>query len=306
MEQEKFRLLEEYKFKTASEAFTKAEDVISKRKDGLLKPLKSKWSKFNKIIGGGLQPATTYVIGGRPGVGKSTFSNRLIFDICDTTVEKIIILYWTWEMPDYQQIIRALSYDLNLSVQDILSSERPLEEEYFQTIKDLKTLYTKYPVYFSNKSVSPQTIKSINQEMYLKLPDTKIINILDHTRLIKSKTKASEEERITALLSTFADCATQFETINIVLSQLNRSIESQERIKKPIPQLSDFFGADAVGQFGNVCVILQRPEMYNIKEYLGEDFVENLLAVHLLKNRDGDVGWIPFEHKLKFNTLKER
>ena len=40
----------------------------------------TKWERLNRNLLGGLQPGKMYVIAGRPGVGKSAFSNQMIFD----------------------------------------------------------------------------------------------------------------------------------------------------------------------------------------------------------------------------------
>ena len=41
----------------------------------------TKWERLNKNFLGGLQPGIMYVIAGRPGVGKSAFSNQLVFNL---------------------------------------------------------------------------------------------------------------------------------------------------------------------------------------------------------------------------------
>ena len=48
----------------------------------------TKWNRLNKNLLGGLQPGKMYVIAGRPGVGKSAFSNQLIFDTLDNNKNK--------------------------------------------------------------------------------------------------------------------------------------------------------------------------------------------------------------------------
>ena len=59
------------------------ERSIQNVRDGMLgkrNVLPTKWERLNKNLMGGLQPGKMYVIAGRPGVGKSAFSNQLIFD----------------------------------------------------------------------------------------------------------------------------------------------------------------------------------------------------------------------------------
>mgnify|MGYP000574605471 CR=1 FL=1 len=43
----------------------------------------TKWKRLNRNLLGGLQPGKMYVIAGRAGVGKSAFSNQLIFDLLE-------------------------------------------------------------------------------------------------------------------------------------------------------------------------------------------------------------------------------
>jgi replicative DNA helicase len=302
-------VLERYNFHTISQAYDKASKVINDKRLGITKPFKTPWKRLNKALGGGLLPGTNYIIGGRPGVGKSAFSNALIFGVtkyADNNEMKYIVLYWTFEMPSYQQIIRQLSYELKMSVQQLHSSDRYLEEEYMHAIEDNKDLFDKKNVYFNSTSTTAETVYTVNRECHLEYPDHQIINILDHSRLISSSTKTTEEERITKLLTVFTECARQYDSINIVLSQLNRNIESNDRIRNPIPYLSDYFGSDAVGQFGNVCIILQRPEMYNIQEYCGVSNPKNMLFAHIVKNRDGDICFVDYDHQLSINTIIER
>src|SRR5688572_17491740 len=92
--------LSQYGFQTVGDVYNNAIDEIQKRRDGLVNPYKTRWSKFNEVLGGGIQKATTYVIGGRPGLGKSAFSNRLLFDLCEgNDVSQTVFLYWNFEMP---------------------------------------------------------------------------------------------------------------------------------------------------------------------------------------------------------------
>ena len=65
----------------------------------------TKWTRLNRNLLGGLQPGKMYVIAGRPGVGKSAFSNQMIFDLLDANSTKnLMVLYWSFEMPGHQQI----------------------------------------------------------------------------------------------------------------------------------------------------------------------------------------------------------
>ncbi len=72
------------------------------------------WDVIDDLMDGGLAPGELGVVMAPAGIGKSAYSNRLIFDICNINdVSKTIILYWNWEMPNYQQVI-SLHYPLQV------------------------------------------------------------------------------------------------------------------------------------------------------------------------------------------------
>lgn len=299
--------LKSYGFTPAAQAFDEAAERIRMRKEGLITPYKLKWPRLTKLLGGGLQPSTVYTIGGRPGVGKSSFANDLLFSVCERNdVDDFVILYWTWEMPAYQQLIRGFSGKLGKTVQTLMSADVSLPESLFKQILESREHWASYPIYFMSYAKTPmyiyQLVKGLKKN---DTEDKQVINVFDHTRLaLRDDNIRSEEEKITQLLKAAHRLSVEEDVINIFLSQLNRNIE-QDRRKQPVPQLADFFGADSVAQFSNVAMILNQPSRYQRDDYLKED-IKNLLAVHVLKNRDGDVAWIPFDHDLANNRMEER
>ncbi len=101
-------------FKSINQAITTSLNHVVQGMQGKRRVFPTKWKRLNKNLLGGLQPGKMYVIAGRPGVGKSAFSNQLIFDLLDNNKDKqIIVLYWSFEMPGYQQILRMLSKELD-------------------------------------------------------------------------------------------------------------------------------------------------------------------------------------------------
>tara|TARA_R100001198_G_C5220597_1_gene202866 strand:- start:630 stop:1580 length:951 start_codon:yes stop_codon:yes gene_type:complete len=268
----------------------------------------TKWARLNKNLLGGLQPGKMYVIAGRPGVGKSAFSNQMIFDLLDHELkEKVVVLYWSFEMPGHQQILRAGSKDVKKQVLDLLSVEKRLSEEDYELYKNEVSKYKKYPIYFNNIPRNIEYIKDANVEITNKNPDARIINIFDHSRLVVGKAE-SELQRLNELSKGCMWMQAKMGVINILLSQLNRNIEQEHRAKAQYqPLLTDLFGGDSIGQDAHVVMMLQRPyDLYGITEsYCNEDPV-GLLAVHVEKNRDGLLGMIPFEADMSTFTINER
>lgn len=268
----------------------------------------TKWDRLNKNLMGGLQPGKMYVIAGRPGVGKSAFSNQLIFDLLDKNVQKeIVVVYWSFEMPGDQQILRAGSKDTKLQTFELLSVEQKLSQDKFKRYVDETQKYKQYPIYFCSIPQDMEMMKRVNNQIFLKQPSKTIVNLIDHSRLVSGR-EDTELQRLNTLSKGCMWMQSKMQSVTILLSQLNRNIEQEHRAKNQYqPLLTDLFGGDSIGQDAHVVMMLQRPyDLYNLTEkYCGEDPV-GLLAVHIEKNRDGLLGMIPFQTDLSTFTINER
>ena len=295
-------------FKSINKAISASLHQVESGIRGEREVYKTKWNRLNKNLLGGLQPGKMYVIAGRPGVGKSAFSNQLIFDLLDTNRhKKLLVLYWSFEMPGYQQILRAGAKGSGKQVSDLLSVERKLDDAAYQKFREEVLKYAHYPVFFNNVPRDMEFIKEANVDITNKKPDYTIVNVFDHSRLILSN-KEQELQKLNEVSKGCMWLQSKMGTINILISQLNRNIEQEHRAKAQYqPLLTDLFGGDSIGQDAHVVMMIQRPyDLYGITDsYCGEDPV-GLLAVHVEKNRDGLLGMIPFEAEMSTFTINER
>lgn len=292
-------------FQTIDEAINEADKYVETARKGDRIVFSTKWKRLDRQLMGGLQPGKMYTIAGRPGSGKSQFSNQLLFNVLDEAQrigkQKLIVFYWSFEMPGYQQLLRIVSGDLNTSVYDLIQVGQ--ESEY----KHILNKFKKYPIYFCN---IPQTLiyfKNKLNQFCLNNKNITVINLIDHTRLFQGGNK-EEMQRISDVSKACMEAQSKYQSITILLSQLNRNIESNERANNQYqPMLSDVFGSDAVGQDSHVVMMINRPfDMYNIMEnYCGEQ-PKGLMAVHIEKNREGELGMIPFQTHYPSFKLTER
>ena len=295
-------------FKSINKAISASLHQVTDGMSGKRQVYPTKWKRLNKNLLGGLQPGKMYVIAGRPGVGKSAFSNQLIFDLLDNNkFKKLLVLYWSFEMPGYQQIMRAGAKGTNKQVSELLSVEQKLENDAYEAFRKEVLKYANYPIYFNNIPRDMEFVKNANVEITNKKPDHTIINVFDHSRLILSD-KEHELQKLNEVSKGCMWLQAKMGTINILLSQLNRNIEQEHRAKAQYqPLLTDLFGGDSIGQDAHVVMMLQRPhDLYGITDlYCDEDPIK-LLAVHVEKNRDGLLGMIPYEAEMSTFTINER
>lgn len=295
-------------FRHISKSVDKSIEEIKLAKLGNRIVFPTGWDRLNKNLLGGLQPGKMYVIAGRPGVGKSAFSNQLVFDLLDRNKDKkMILLYWSFEMPDYQQIMRAAANDVKLQFSDLYSIDSPLSDQKVTDYEKAVDKYRRYPIFFCSIPQNMVKIKEVNNRVNIKFPNHTIINLFDHSRLILGS-EDTELQKLNQISKTCMWLQARLGVINILLSQLNRNIEQEYRAKQQYqPQLTDLFGGDSIGQDAHVVMMLQRPfDLYGITDpYCGED-PEGLLACHIEKNRDGQLGMIPYEADLSTFNLTER
>ena len=220
---------------------------------------------------------------------------------------KVVVFYWSFEMPGYQQLLRSASKDTGKGMAELYSVDTPLSVPDYRAFVASLSKFVEYPIYFQNYARSAERIEAICTEYTAAFPGTYILNIIDHSRLVPGK-EEKELERLNVLSKMCMRIQAQLSTTNIILSQLNRAIESPERAKNQYqPLISDLFGGDSIGQDSHVVMMIQRPyDLYGITATYCREDPKNLLAVHIEKNRDGFLGMIPFDFNGSTFTITER
>lgn len=295
-----------------SSVVNKANTELLAYKTGSKRALLTFSNKLNSKIEG-IYPSDQIVIAARTGVGKSAFVNILMKSLIDLNPkEKILILYWSFEMPNYQQIFRLYSSFKAIPVKKITSGIDPIDDNTYKSILDYgEHLKHKYNIYFRDIPVNAEQWMKMVTNAQNTFPEYRIVNIIDHTRLIRKNSDGSEERKITDLMERGVEIKNYTGCINIFLSQLNRNIESGDSRRdmgSSVPVLTDIFGADSVAQFATLIMILHRPELYGKREYTVGNVVfntQNLLACHVLKQRDGWTGMISMKHDLAINKIED-
>lgn len=299
-------------FDTINTAIVSAIREIQEAYEGKREVYPTGFKKLDYQLLGGFTPGKLYVIGGRPGVGKSLFSNDLLFSTLDhakRAKRKVLVLYFTFEMFPSEQLIRIISKDTKKSLRQLYSLESRLDSSQMSQIIAATDKYEDYPIFFMPTGLTTKQIIQKILEVQKRYPDYRIVNLIDHSRLvINDKNESHELQKLVGLSQGLVYIQKRTKCISILLSQLNRNIEKPERRSTSFqPMLSDLFGSDSIGQEAHVVMLLNRPHaLYNIKgDYCGHD-TENLLAVHVEKNRNGELGMVPFELSPATFTLIER
>ena len=286
---------------------------ISDRRSGVVRSLKTRWPKFNVQCMGGIEPNAIYTIAGISGSGKSSFANSLETDLFDHNPEiEFVVLSFNFEMLASRQVGRKLSYKMAKTTQELYSASvgKLNEADYHQALDEAKRI-ERYPIYYVD---IPGTVDQIRATIlhFMESPEAKgkwVIIFLDHTLLTKGKSGDSERVILSDLQHMFMEMKKYGSTSIVQLSQLNREIESTDRIGKPnlhFPIRRDIFGSESIYQASDYLFILHRPDLLGIREYGPSGWpVTNLIYMHFLKNREGEPGILRFTNNLKHNRLDE-
>ena len=202
-------------FQRIDKAVNQSLSIVKNAMNGKRNVYPTKWPRLNKNLLGGLQGGKMYVIAGRPGVGKSAFSNQLVFDLLDANTNKdMVVLYWSFEMPGYQQVMRSASKSVNKQLGDLLSVEARLKDEEFKDYADSVQKFNKYPVFFNNIPRTMDFIKATNEQVFMKSPGARVVNVFDHSRLIKGQNEHSELQKLNEISKGCMWMQSKMEVIN--------------------------------------------------------------------------------------------
>ena len=289
-----------------------AVQYIAGRREHKIVSLKTRWNKFNKQCMGGIEPNTVLTIAGISGSGKSSFANLITTDVIDLNEsEDVIVLNFSLEMVGFRQVGRTLSNKLRRTTSTLYSSEKDLDDNTFRMVVSVTNKLKEYPIYFVDSPTTPTQVKDIIfqfYDTYVKGTNKYFLIVYDHALLTKQV--GSVLETISELERVFIQAKKLPMTSIIQLAQMNRNIESSERINNPTshyPMRSDLSSSDAIFQASDYVCVIHRPEILGIQEY-GPNHLptSNKVYIHMLKNRDaGKPCILEFENDLAFNNLIE-
>jgi replicative DNA helicase len=292
-------------WKEQREAYLDALYYIRDRKSGLIKSIRTPWSKFNDATVDGFEWHSMIVIAGRPGSGKTTIKDQIIREVFPLNPHiNFNVLEFQFEMVGRTSAIRQFSSVIGQTYKHICSADGILSDEEFTACYDYSKIRTKMPIDIVDDPCTVNEIKEIVDKWFEanavivdgKKVYTPGIITLDHSVLVR---KASFEKDKMDTLYNLGECITEqkkrYPCIWIILSQLNRNVDSPERNENAkygnYILDSDIFGADALLQHADTVVAFNRPGAKKIKHYGPDQYIiedDKVLVGHFLKARNGD------------------
>lgn len=284
------KILEYHRIDTPTEEIL---TYINNRRKGISESLRTKWNKFNRLLGGGLEQNTLYTVAGISGSGKTSFVTSLESDIFELNPKaNIVVLSFSFEMKASRIVGKKLSYKLSKSTTELYNSsyDTTVNDDYFNKVKEAANEIKKHEIYYVDNAGTVEEVRNTILHFNKTIAKNKwLIITLDHTLLTKGKTGEAERNIIADLQYMFIEIKKYDKNTIIQLSQLNRDIESSERITNRylhFPIRKDLFGSDSVYQASDIVMVIHRPELLQIEEYgPGKHSLptKNLIYLHIIK-----------------------
>lgn len=259
-----------------------------------IKKYSTGFENIDSILYGGIKPPSTIILGGRPGTGKTTFVNQICYNFIKNYNE-IIIIYYSLEMSYSMQARKFMSLHLNCEIELLESCNIEVLKTFTEDLKIKKILMI-------NESVTTNEIESHIKErieMSKNKDPIQIVIVLDHSRLITKPYSKSEKDKLDDLSFKFLEFKKKYNTINFILTQLNRS---SDMVEFRLPMQSDVYGSDSLVQDSDIVWLLSKFPKNAVVDGV-TCFSENMFVLSTAKNRFGPEKNMFFEGQLEKNKF---
>jgi replicative DNA helicase len=227
----------------------------------------------------GFMPGEFVVLGGRPGMGKTSLLVQMAMFISEETP----VLYFSYDNSKSVLTKKILANYFDISLKQLIRGDLALDQ--IEGIKSAKTRLSKHKLFF-NESCS-QSIESFRMlcEKHIAENGVKII-IIDYLQLMRAaQFRHQRDLELSYLCRELKNMAKELDVCVIASSQLSRAVETRGGDKRPM--LSDLRESGAIEQDADKVVFLYRPEYYGFLDDLEGNSLIGVAELIVVKNRIG-------------------
>lgn len=233
------------------------------------------WSDLDNLLGGGFFNAGLYILGARPGMGKTTVALNVAEQVASRGFP---VLFVSLEMTSRQVMCKRISAKSGIPYRKLISGNMTWDEQIDmdETLTELRTR----PFNINNRF--GLTVTDI-ASMARQVRGCRLV-VVDYFGLISTEGEVKGRyEDYTLISGRLKQLACQLNVPILCLAQLNRNTESRQNKR---PQLADLRDTGAIEQDADGVIFLHRDGYYNEASPGGD--IELILA----KNRHGNTGSI--------------
>lgn len=254
------------------------EDLYS---DEPVERVKTKYQLMDYKIGG-FEPSQLIVIAARPSVGKTGFALNMLWNIAKQGHQTSFFSIETTGKNVLQRLLATITgIELNRikNVQDLTPDE-------LTKLTDAIDQILKLGININDDSTTtPQDIRS----QAMKHSDKPQVIFIDYLQLMETDTNIDRRVAVEKISRDLKIIANETGAIIVVLSQLNRGVESRNDKR---PMLSDMKESGGIEADASMAMMLYRDDYYEQED---DESGKSIVECNIAKNKDGETGVIEFE-----------
>ena len=225
-------------------------------------PIRTRFDHFNINSLGGIFKGNIITIGAISGSGKSYVLQQIEEDMFDKSLnpdcDDYVLLRCNWEMTVFKLLLRKLKRNLKKSVTDILFNSPQGEDlSKFKSVCDSER---SNQIFYLEDPCNPNTWYSavkafLNENKHKK----HVVVTIDHIALVRD-VMGGKKAAMDNLIENINMLKKEFVNVSfIILSQLNRDIESRTDIQNLAPKRSDLYNSDTIFHISDIVLVLHNP-----------------------------------------------
>ena len=243
---------------------------------------KTGFDELDCQLGGGMFRSEVYVIGARPGMGKTTLGINIAENVASSGRA---VLFVSLEMTENQIMAKRIALEGGLQYTEVMSGR--LDETGVERMHDTIERIAKRPFYLTTRS--GMTVVEISK-VARQIQNLSLV-IVDYMGLIAAADESKSKPRYEQMTEISAGIKALAKGLNVpvlALAQLNR--ENMTR-KDKRPTMSDLRDSGAVEQDAGAIILLHRPEYYETREQ-GDAAETEDIELNVAKNRHAAPGLV--------------
>lgn len=243
------------------------------------------WDEIDERIAGGLHGGRMYVVGARPGQGKSIVAHQLAEHAASLGHPAMV---FSAEMGAAEVTGRMVANGASIELSEI--SRRNLTDDSWRRFAEYRARAADYPIVVDDKP--DLTLGYIRAECRAQQRRTGLAVVaVDYLQLLKPERNVPREQQVAEISRGLKQLSRELNAAVVVPAQLNRRADD-----RAAPSLADLRESGAIEADADVVMLLARR--------VGDDGKYTAyLDVHIAKNRHGRVGPLELTWRGHFSRL---